>query len=370
MSLDNLRTEIAETDEKIIEYVAKRMRLSKQVGQYKLENGLPIKAFDIEKQVVSRYLDVAQKNEVDADLTQDLARLLIDQSCKAQERLKFKNQTKQFKSTNSPGKAMVIGSLGHMGKWFKTFLSSFGYEIIGVDLKAESDTTSQTQPINKIPTLANTVDLVAICTPMSTVSEMIDLVAKTKTSALVFDISSLKTPVIQSLEKAKASLDNLVSIHPMFGPDVELLTGENILICDLGCKKATQMATDIFSKTSASLTITTAEEHDKLMGDVLGLSHLINLLFGKVLAQTTNEVNKLIGSKSTTFKNQLDVTGKVVSENPSLYYEIQSLNAFTPVLYDRVQKAFSEITQQISEKHPDKFSDSMQESNQFLSKLT
>ena len=199
---------------------------------------------------------------------------------------------------------------------------------------------------------------------------MLELVSNTKTNALVFDIASLKSPILGTLEKAGQNLPNLVSIHPMFGPDVELLTGENILICDLGSQKATQMAADFFSKTSATLTITTPEQHDKLMGDVLGLSHFMNLLFGKTLSQTENEIEQLIGSKSTTFKSQINVTGKVVSENPSLYFEIQKLNSFTPEIYRRIQKSFDEITGHILEDSAESFADSMKQSNKFLAKIT
>lgn len=370
MNLDELRIEIAETDKKIIEVVAKRMELAKKVGEYKLDQGLPIKAFDIEKQVVNRYLDIAGEHGVDSDMTQDLARLLIDQSCKVQERLKFKSQTKKFKTSNSPGKAMVIGSLGNMGKWFQTFLSSFGYQVIGIDKNNSSDSSGATLNTTDITELAGDVDLIAICTPISVTGEMLELVSNTKTNALVFDIASLKSPILRTLEKAGQNLPNLVSIHPMFGPDVELLTGENILICDLGSQKATQMAADFFSKTSATLTITTPEQHDKLMGDVLGLSHFMNLLFGKTLSQTENEIEQLIGSKSTTFKSQINVTGKVVSENPSLYFEIQKLNSFTPEIYRRIQKSFDEITGHILEDSAESFADSMKQSNKFLAKIT
>lgn len=341
--LENLRAEIAETDEKILELVGKRLELAKKVGDFKVQHGMTIKAFDVEKKVLERYQKISESLGIDKQLSASLSKILIDHACKVQEKIKFTSAAEAYKSSASPGKALIIGGSGNMGVWFSNFLDSFGYQISVFD-KYSSKHNYKNIDEKDLESEITSVDIVVIASPLSKTSESIDLVAKTKTKALVFDIASLKSPVLESLKAAASSLENLVSIHPMFGPDIDLLTGENILICDLGCKKATEAAKGLFSKTAANVTVTTPEHHDELMNEVLGLSHIINLLFGKASLSSNISDKLLSAAKSTTFKNQLSVSSKVASENSELYFEIQNLNPFTPELYSRIRTSLDQLT--------------------------
>ena len=70
------------------------------------------------------------------------------------------------------------------------------------------------------------------------------------------------------------------------------------------------------------------EEHDRLIGYVLGLSHALNLAFFTALAGSGELVSELRQLSSTTFDAQLGVAMRVAGENPHLYYEIQALNEY------------------------------------------
>jgi chorismate mutase/prephenate dehydrogenase len=80
-------------------------------------------------------------------------------------------------------------------------------------------------------------------------------------------------------------------------------------------------------------------EHDRLMGYVLGLSHLTNLVFAEVLAQSGIPFESLSNVASTTFNAQLEVTRPVTRENQDLYYEIQVGNAFSSELLGHMEAA-------------------------------
>ncbi|MDB2447217.1 prephenate dehydrogenase/arogenate dehydrogenase family protein [bacterium] len=342
--LNLLRTQIADLDAKIVELVGKRLSLADKVGQFKIDNGMTIKAFDVEKKVMERYEALAKKFGIDFELSKDLSKLLIDHACRVQEKKRFTSITQSYKDDNSPGKALIIGGSGNMGRWFCNFLSSFGYNIVVSDQNTSDDTLTYLGENETLSEVAQNVDLIVISTPLAATAKVIEEVAQTNSKALIFDVASLKSPIIETLNKAKKSLPNLVSIHPMFGPDVDLLTGENILICDLGNQQATQKAYKLFEQTAATVTVTSPEGHDELMGEVLGLSHILNLLFGQTLSKSKLPKDLVVSSKSTTFKNQLEVAKKVAGENPALYFDIQRLNAFTPELYERIRTSFEELT--------------------------
>ena len=342
--LPALREKIAEVDEQILGLVAKRLQIAEEIGKYKLENGITIKAFDVEKKVTQRYQKIAKALNIDTELTNSLSTLLIDHACKVQERKRLDKITSSYKASKSPGKAVVIGGAGNMGVWFYNFLNSFGYECFVIDTNKKSHDLIYVDENVDYKSFMCEVDIIVVATPLAITNEVLKSVAATETKALVFDIASLKSPILETLNLVKTKLPNLVSVHPMFGPSVDLLTGENILVCDMGNEKANNLAISLFEKTAATVSLITPESHDELMSEVLGLSHIINLLFADVLNDTKVPISYIIDSKSTTFKSQLDVSMKVASENPALYYDIQQMNVFTPELYQRLRKSVDRLT--------------------------
>jgi chorismate mutase/prephenate dehydrogenase len=70
------------------------------------------------------------------------------------------------------------------------------------------------------------------------------------------------------------------------------------------------------------------DDHDRLMAYVLGLSHALNLAFFTALADSGELVPRLQKMSSTTFDAQLRVARLVATDNPHLYFDIQSLNDY------------------------------------------
>jgi prephenate dehydrogenase len=82
--------------------------------------------------------------------------------------------------------------------------------------------------------------------------------------------------------------------------------------------------------------VESGEVHDLMVALTLALPHFLNIVFGKVLSKwDIREVKKFGG---TTFTLQLLLAESVLSEDPNLYYVIQSHNP-----------AFKEILQYLSE---------------------
>jgi chorismate mutase/prephenate dehydrogenase len=114
----------------------------------------------------------------------------------------------------------------------------------------------------------------------------------------------------------------------MFGPDTRLLSGRRIIFVDIGAPDATEEAHKLFASTMVERVDMSLEEHDRLIGYVLGLSHALNLAFFTALAGSGERVSELKQFSSTTFDAQLGVAMRVAGENPHLYYEIQALNEY------------------------------------------
>ena len=156
---------------------------------------------------------------------------------------------------------------------------------------------------------------------------------------IVFDIGSLKTPLRSGLEQLPAAGCHVTSVHPMFGPDTELLSGRHVIFIDLGDAAALAEARALFGSTMADLVVMGLDEHDRLIAFVLGLSHALNIAFFTALAESGEAAPRLARMSSTTFDAQLDVATRVAAENPDLYYEIQSLNDYGEESLNALQAA-------------------------------
>lgn len=132
-------------------------------------------------------------------------------------------------------------------------------------------------------------------------------------------------------------------MHPMFGPDTELLSGRHVLHIDLGDDRAVAEAQGLFASTMAEQVVTTLDEHDRLIAYVLGLSHALNIAFFTALAGSGEAAPKLAQLSSTTFDAQFDVAARVAGESPALYFEIQSLNEHGPEALDALATAVSRL---------------------------
>jgi len=118
----------------------------------------------------------------------------------------------------------------------------------------------------------------------------------------------------------------VASIHPMFGPDTDLLSGCHILLMDVGMPEAAAAAADVFAGTMVEILRVPVDEHDRLIAWVLGVSHAINLAFINALEESGQQAPNLARMSSTTFDAQLAVARAVAEDNPHLYFEIQRLN--------------------------------------------
>jgi chorismate mutase/prephenate dehydrogenase len=163
---------------------------------------------------------------------------------------------------------------------------------------------------------------------MPQTARILEDMASAPPSGVVFDIGSLKSPLRSGLRALRAAGAEVTSVHPMFGPDTELLSGRHVIFVDVGAPKATALARTLFEPTMATLVEMDLESHDRLIAYVLGLSHALNIAFFTALAESGEAAPRLATLSSTTFDAQLGVAQKVAAENPDLYFEIQTLNDY------------------------------------------
>ncbi|MFA5771467.1 MAG: prephenate dehydrogenase/arogenate dehydrogenase family protein [Thermoplasmata archaeon] len=249
-------------------------------------------------------------------------------------------------------KIFIIGGKGRMGRWFAEFCSSQGHDVTVNDVKGRLIGFKFEKNLEKG---CGNSDIIILATPLGKTNIVYKKIIACETKATILDICSLKTPILETIKKGRRLGKRIASVHPMFGPDTELLTDKNVLVCNCGDKNSVKKAKNLFKGTNAKVIEIKLDEHDKLMSYVLGLAHLNNILFFNALKNSGISFETLKNVGGTTFNNQIEVARDVANDNPELYYEIQAMNRHTPELLEIMQKSFDELKRDISNKDMEKF---------------
>lgn len=356
--LEALRRELGGLDRDLFALVARRQALGLEIGRRKLEEGLPPRDFSQEKVVLERAAQIAQHHGLSADLAGKVMLLLIEASLTVQEQSRVTRQ-----ASGEGRRVLVIGGAGKMGGWMARFLSSQEYQVEIADPKG---------PVPGYPHVSDwkdsglDQDIIIVAAPLRASRTILENLVSDPPKGLVFDIGSLKTPLRSALLDLSAAGARVTSVHPMFGPDTELLSGRHVIFVDVGVAEATRQARHLFDSTMAIQVEMDLDSHDRVIAYVLGLSHALNIAFFTALAESGEEVPDLTQFSSTTFDEQLDVAQKVAGESPSLYFEIQSFNDYGADALDSLHNAVDRIRSVVREGDEESFVELMQGGRAYL----
>ena len=218
-------------------------------------------------------------------------------------------------------KITIIGAGGRMGKWFANYFHKIGFEITGYDIENEFKEKFINKGSSLVGAILNT-DYVMLCTPTKKTPEIIRLISKEmKRDSYLIEISSQKAKTSQALIKMPLKI-NPVCIHPMFGPGANKIKNQNIILVPIkDVKKELDVAKSLFK--GANFVTIDSPEHDKKIAVILGLTHLMNIAYAKILAkdETVLLTEKMSG---TTFKAQKIISESILSESPELIETIIS----------------------------------------------
>ncbi|MCH7509351.1 MAG: prephenate dehydrogenase/arogenate dehydrogenase family protein [Proteobacteria bacterium] len=319
MNLEELRIDLSSVDRKLIELIAERHRIVSAIGTSKRATGRATRDYEREKDVLDLARSQAESLNIDPRLAEEIVTALIRSSLTSQERDRVVAEGK-----GDGRHVLVIGGAGKMGGWFVDFFDSQGFATVIADTAVEPGPGQ----FKEWRQAGVDYDVIVVATPLAVSGEILAELAKLKPAGLIFDIGSLKTPLQSGLEALLNAGCQVASLHPMYGPDTELLSGRHLIFVDVGCAEATTKAKELFAATMVEELDMGLEDHDRLIAYVLGLSHALNIAFFTALAESGEDAPKLAKLSSTTFDAQLLVAAAVAQDNPRLYFEIQHLNKF------------------------------------------
>ena len=356
--LEQLRKQLGAIDREIIALLARRQEISADVGKYKHAAGIPSRDFAQEVRVVGRAREQAEKAGLPGDLAENIVRLLINASLSRQERVRL-----QARGQGEGHRTLVVGGGGQMGRWFCEFLSSQGYAVTVAD---PANTPRKLPHVADWREASGEFELTVVAAPVTVSAAILEEMEQARHPGLIFDIASIKDPVKAVLRSMASSGMQVASIHPMFGPDTDLLSGSHILLMDAGAPSATEAVAQVFGGTMAEILRVPMDQHDRLIAWVLGVSHAINLAFIHALEESGEQAPVLAGLSSTTFDAQLEVARSVAGDNPHLYYEIQRLNPHGAEVLGELVATVDKLTRIVSDGDETSFVRLMESGRRYL----
>jgi len=341
--LDAWRQEIRAIDNEIIRITARRMELALKIGKYKAEHQLPVKDFRVEKDIIERARLKAESLGLAPDFIEDLMTLLMGHSVNEQNKL---HQAKAQEPDQGLKQVLIVGGLGRMGKWFSQYFLSIGYRVSIFDIKEENLPASFLKH-DHIEEDLDRYELILLACPMKATADLLLKLAEKKPQAMIIEMASLKSPVLEGIKALQAQGLKIASIHPLFGPDTDLLLDKNILICTGPGLSSKEAASLYFHSTSANLVEVDLMTHDEDMLATLSLAHITNLMFGVTLSEQTIAMKDCQLKGGSTFLHQARTALAIFSENHDLYFDIQTLNPHGPKLFIDLQAALDRLRTQV-----------------------
>jgi chorismate mutase/prephenate dehydrogenase len=354
--LDQHRRDIEALDRRILHLVCERLELARQIGELKRASGIPLRNFKVEAEVYQRFSDASSLLGLDEVLGRDLATFLIRKA--VEEQAAHLDTVYQGDALRT----LVVGGKGGMGRWIGRFLQGQGHRVTIHD-PAPGDGDFDTTTLEEG---AADADLIVLAVPMSACAEVLEQLAGLQVGGVVAEMCSLKGHLRELTDRLRGEGLRLVSFHPLFGPDVRMLSGRTIVFCDEAHSEDLAVVRGLFAETSARLVEMSIVEHDRRMGLVLGLTHLANLVFARALSLSSVGATDLAEVAGVTFTKQLGTTREVTAENPGLYFEIQVLNDLTPETGAWLRQALDEWLEVVESEDDEAFAELMSACHHYL----
>ena len=212
-------------------------------------------------------------------------------------------------------KVGIIGGTGAMGRFFVPVFTRAGFEV-EVSGRATPRTNRD---------LARDADVVIVSVPIRDTVKVIGEIAPfLSADQVICDFTSLKVKPVAAMLGTPAQV---LGLHPMFGPGVASLAGQTVIATPARC--AAPVCTkllDVFRNEGARVTVTTPEEHDRIMAVIQGLMHFSTLVVAETMRSAGFSPVDMQRFTSPVYRIETGIVGRILGQEPDLYGPILQEN--------------------------------------------
>jgi prephenate dehydrogenase len=224
-----------------------------------------------------------------------------------------------------PFKALIVGGAGGMGRWCASIFKGMGFDVsISSRRDASGVAGSMGVRLSK-PEEAGAFDIVVLSVPIDAVEQAAsDVAPKMKPGSLLMDLSSLKRGPVESMLRHAPQGVEVIGGHPLFGPGSESRGRTMVLVPTERSERWLSIIKDVFRDAGYNVLEATAEQHDKAMAAVQGLTHFMYIAMGRTLEKAQVDLGEASAFKTPVYGITREMLGRVLSQSPEMYALIQT----------------------------------------------
>lgn len=342
-SLESVRAEIRDLTESIFNLAKARQALSERVALIKQSKRLSVENKEVESKLIDSMEEYASSIGLDPMFARHITKNLVEASKSAQRRAIYFEKIKESLALQGVRRVGVVGA-GRMGGWFATYFKSLVESVTLYDSNRKFGRKRAKElgcKFSKSLYDIGSLDLILVAVPISKTIQVTKVLLKhveKRTKTRIIEVSSVKEELIKGMGKRSA---DLYSIHPLFGSSADQF-GENSLIVVGSSRNQDDFVEGLFPH--FKILHLNATEHDKLMTLLLSLPHALALTFAGIVSE--KKLQNHVSSPS--FDGLLQIAKKTLSENPRVYYEIQSLNRHNQEMLREFKKSVEKLDRLLS----------------------
>ncbi|MFA7562758.1 MAG: prephenate dehydrogenase/arogenate dehydrogenase family protein [Methanoculleus sp.] len=242
--------------------------------------------------------------------------------------------------------AGIIGGTGQMGRFFAGVFKAAGWETI---------VSGRATPLTNRD-VAETADVVMVSVPIRTTVAVIREIAPLLSEEQVFcDLTSLK---VEPVREMLASRAEVIGLHPMFGPGAASLQGQTIVATPARCSPETlDGLLSVFRDQGAVITLSTPEDHDRMMAVIQGLTHFGTLAKAEAIRRTGADVAETLQFTSPVYRIEMGLVGRILAQDAGLYGDILQMNPAVPEVLSEFEEAIRALREIVESGDADRFRD-------------
>ncbi len=308
-ALEGSRKRIDEIDEQILDLLAERAGVVKNVIKTKVENQLPVFVPKREEEKSESFKKLAKEKGIDPEWAEDFLRMIMTSSRDKQSQEKFPT------ATTEPRHILYIGGEGGMGKLYKKITEQTGHIAYSIDKSNWY----------QLEELAPNLDMVIVTVPIQITEQVIGrLKGRLKRETILADFTSNKSAPIQKMLEAHEG--PVVGLHPMHGPDVQNLSKQLMVFCPGREAEKAQWFVEQCELWGMRVIQADQDKHDHVMHMVQGLRHFVALLHGSFMEEYDLKPSDMLEYSSPIYRAEMMMTGRIFAQSAELYADIVFAN--------------------------------------------
>jgi prephenate dehydrogenase len=253
----------------------------------------------------------------------------------------------------------IIGGSDGLGKTLVYyFRDEFNVFITGRDHKKGRKVADELN-VNYIESnegLANISDILVISVPIQHTCDVIREVAPfMKSGSVMVDVTSVKEGPTKTMREVLPENIEYIPTHPVFGPRTTRLDNQVIVLTADKKGKWYGKVYDYLAGKNMRIIETSAEKHDFMMSIVQVLTHFSFISTASAIEKLRVDISETEDYESPIYNLMIDMIARIVSQNPYLTYNIQSMNSNGPKIRNTFAEAVLELRDVINNGDSEEF---------------